>query len=133
MASVEVRPLGDGQTRVIHGRSGNTFETDSSPEWGGGGRSFSATDLVAAGLGACIGSSIATPLERRGIDLSGVRVSVDKTVGTDPKRIEHLAVTIEVPVAEDASLEKLLHKVSGLCPVGRSLACGESIHVVFTG
>lgn len=133
MATVEVSPLGDGQTRVTHGGSGNTFETDSSPEWGGGGRSFSATDLVAAGLGACIGSSIATPLERRGIDLSGVRVSVDKTVGTDPKRIEHLAVTIEVPAAEDPTLEKVLLKVSGLCPVGRSLDCGESVHVVFTG
>ena len=131
MAAVSVTPLGDGRTRVRHLGSDASITTDSSPEWGGGGRSFSATDLVAAALGACIGSSIAGVLERRGVDLSAVRVDVDKTLGTDPKKIDHLDVTIHLPGPTDDQVGALVERAAASCAVGRSLACGETITITF--
>ena len=133
MATIEVTPLGDGRTEVTHPGSGAFFTTDSSLEWGGQGRSFSATDLVAAGLGACIGSSVAVPLERRGIPLDQVLIEVKKTLGEEPRKIEALKVVIHVPVAEDADLERVLLRVAGLCPVSRSLDCDEKIIISFEG
>jgi uncharacterized OsmC-like protein len=131
MASVSVTPLGDGRTRVTHLGSGEGVTTDSSPEWGGGGRSFSATDLVAAGLGACIGSSIAGVLERRDIDLAAVRVEVSKTLGEEPKKIDHLDVVIHLPGPEDPQLGRLVGRAAASCAVGRSISCGETVTVVF--
>ena len=131
MAAIQVTPLGDGQTRVAHGGSGAELTTDSSPEWGGGGRSFSATDLVAAGLGACIGSSITGVLERRDVDLGAVRIDVDKTLGTEPKKIDHLDVVIHLPGPEDPQLGRLVGRAAASCAVGRSISCGETVTVVF--
>jgi len=131
MASVEVTPLGDGRTQVTHLGSGAALTTDSSPEWGGGGRSFSATDLVAAGLGACIGSSIAGVLERRQVDLSAVRVEVSKTLGTEPKKIDHLDVVIHLPGPADDRIGRLVERAAASCAVGRSVSCGETVTVVF--
>ena len=131
MAAIQVTPLGDGQTRVAHGGSGVELTTDASPEWGGGGRSFSATDLVAAGLGACIGSSIAGVLERREVDLHAVRIDVEKTLGTEPKKIDHLDVVIHLPGSEDEQLRRLVERAAAACAVGRSLGCGETVTVAF--
>ncbi len=131
MASVEVTPLGDGRTQVDHLGSGVGFTTDSSPEWGGGGRSFSATDLVAAGLGACIGSSITGVLERREVELSAVRIEVSKTLGTEPKKIDHLDVVIHLPGPADDHLARLVDRAAASCAVGRSLGCDKTVTVTF--
>ena len=88
MATVRVTPLGSGRTEVVHEASGTSLTTASSPEWGGVGGSFSATDLVAAALGSCIGSSIAGPLERRGVDLDAVTIEVTKSLAEEPRRID---------------------------------------------
>ncbi len=133
MATIEVTPLGDGRTEVTHAGSGSFFTTDSAPEWGGQGRSFSATDLVAAGLGACIGSSIAPALERRGVALDQVRIEVKKTLAEEPRKIEALKVIINVPGDEDEDLERILMRLAGLCPVSRSLDVDEKIIINFEG
>ncbi len=129
MAEIVVVPLGDGQTRVTHPPSGTSFDTDSSPEWGGRGRSFSATDLVAAALGACIGSSIASVLERRGVQGESVEIRVSKTLASDPKRIDHLRVTISVAGGADDALRTVILRAASTCAVGRSLDAPYDITV----
>ena len=133
MAEIIVVPLGDSRTRVTHPQSGETIHTDSSPDWGGQGRGFSATDLVAAGLGACIGSSIAPVLERRDVEPPSVEIRIGKALGNEPKRIEHLAVVITIPIDPDATLEKVVLKAASTCAVGRSLGCAYDVAVEFGG
>lgn len=132
MADIKVIPMGGGRTKVSHS-TGASFTTDSSPEWGGGGTSFSSTDLVAAGLGSCIGSSIARPLERRGVKAGTIRIEVKKTLADEPRRIEALHVVVHVPLPPDEDLETVLHRVASQCPVSRSLDVAETVEFRFEG
>jgi uncharacterized OsmC-like protein len=130
MATVRVTPLGGGRTEVVHEASGTSLTTASSPEWGGVGGSFSATDLVAAALGSCIGSSIAGPLERRGVELDAVTIEVTKSLAEEPRRIGRLAVVIHLPAGTDAGLAPVIERAALTCAVGRSLDVTETVEVV---
>lgn len=121
MGTIHNRPLGQGQTEILHGPTGSIITTDVSPEFGGGGSTFSSTDLVAAGLGSCISSSLAPMAERHSVPLSSISIAVEKELGTDPKRISRLATTITVSVPLDESLVKRFQRAAETCTVHRSL------------
>jgi uncharacterized OsmC-like protein len=106
---------------VEHVGSGTVVMTDLPPEYGGTGRSFSATDLLAAALGTCIATSIDRVAERAGIPPEALRVEVDKELSATPKRVARLTVRIvlERP-ADDAARERIL-RAARTCPVHRSL------------
>lgn len=121
MGTIHNRPLGQGITEIEHGPTGSIITTDVSPEFGGGGSTFSSTDLVAAGLGSCISSSLAPMAERHSVPLDCISISVEKELGTNPKRISRLATTITVTAHMDASLVKRFQRAAETCTVHRSL------------
>ncbi len=128
MATVSLQLLPEAQCEITSVKSGATMMTEAG---GGLDRTFSATDLVAAGLGACIGAGVGRILERRDIPLSESFLEVEKTMGTEPSRIEKLEVTIFVPTAYDEKTEKILLRSAHTCPVGRSLNSEIEIAVAF--
>lgn len=120
--SIEIRILGTTRCRAVHLPTGATVETDAAPEFGGGGTSFSSTDLLAVALGTCIGSSIAPILEREGISAEHLVIRVTKKLKSSPKRIEQLDVDIHLPAR---LIDKQLRKLRGAarsCVVHRSLS-----------
>ena len=121
MSTTTSTPLGEGKTRIVDGKTGAVIHTDVSPEFGGGGSTFSSTDLIGAGLGSCISSSLASLAERHGIPLGTISITVDKELGTDPKRIVRLAVTIDVAAPHDNKVAKLFARAAHTCTVHRSL------------
>lgn len=128
MATVSVQLLPEAQTEITSVKSGIALMTEAG---GGLDRSFSATDLVAAGLGSCIGAGVSRILERRDIPLSESFIEVEKEMGTDPSRIARLEVTIFVPTAYDEKTEKIILRSAHACPVGRSLNSEIGIAVAF--
>lgn len=128
MATVSLQLLPEAQCEITSAKSGATFITEAG---GGLDRSFSATDLVAAGLGACIGAGVGRILERREIPLVDCLIEVEKTMGTEPSRISALEVTIFVPAEQDDKLEKVILRAAHACPVGRSLNSEITIAVAF--
>lgn len=114
-------PAGQGRTRIVHEGTGTEITTDVSPEFGGGGTTFSSTDLVAAGLGSCISSSLEVLAGRKGIALSAITITVDKELGTDPKRISRLAVSIKIDAPVDDKVATLFERAAHTCTVHRSL------------
>jgi len=128
VATVSLQLLPEAQCEVTSVKSGATFVTEAG---GGLDRSFSATDLVAAGLGACIGAGVGRIVERRDIHLADCFIEVEKTMGTEPSRISELEVTIFVPVEQDDKLEKIILRAAHACPVGRSLNSEITIAVAF--
>ena len=128
MATVSLQLLPEAQCEITSVKSGATFITEAG---GGLDRSFSATDLVAAGLGACIGAGVGRIVERREIPLADCFIEVDKTMGTEPSCISALEVTIFVPVEQDDKLEKIILRAAHACPVGRSLNSEITIAVAF--
>ena len=121
MSRIEITSLGVGSCRVVETRSGASLTTDLPPEYGGAGASFSATDLLAAALGVCIATNIDTIADRHGIPLDALSITVDKTLSTNLKRLERLAVQIACSVELPSGVLERLKRAANHCIVHRSL------------
>jgi putative redox protein len=110
-----------GACRVEHVGSGTLVATDLPPEYGGDGESFSATDLLAAALGACIATSLDRVAHRAGIPPEALRIEVDKELAVAPKRVARLAVRVVVARPLDEPTRAKLLRAAHTCPGHRSL------------
>ncbi|MCB2224217.1 MAG: OsmC family protein [Actinobacteria bacterium] len=122
MTTVEAISLDASHCRVVHTATGAEIATDGSPELGGGGTSFSATDLLAAALAACTATSVAPILERHGVPAAGLRVAVAKTLAARPSRLSGLDVTIHAGAALDDRLRVMAARAAETCAVKRALS-----------
>jgi uncharacterized OsmC-like protein len=119
---IKVEYLGKTSCRATHGPSGKELETTAPKDNGGDGSTFSPTDLLATSLGTCVLTIMAMAAERRGIDLRGATVHVEKHMTVDgPRRIARLPVRVKVPVPLTADDRKLLEAAAHGCPVHRSI------------
>jgi putative redox protein len=122
MVKLQIRYDGDLRCLATHGPSGQTLHTDAPVDNHGRGESFSPTDLVATGLGACMGTIMGILAGRHALDLRGMEISVTKEMSTDtPRRIARLATTIKVPLPADHAKRPLLESGALTCPVHQSL------------
>ena len=106
---------------LVHGPSGAVIHTAAPVDNQGDGSSFSPTDLVAAGLAACVVTTMAIVAEREEIDLSGVRFTLEKHMVSDPRRIGRIPIRIEMPAGLDEKQRRKLEFTARACPVHRSL------------
>jgi len=107
---------------LVHGPSGTRLRVVPPLDNQGDGSSFSPTDLVAAGLGACMLSLIAIVGERDGLELSGLSFRLEKHMTAEPRRIGRIAVTIFMPKGLAGDARAKLERAALTCPVHRSLA-----------
>lgn len=119
--TVTVELLDTARCRVTHRESGRGLETAVAPEFRGPGGRFSSTDLVAAALGSCIGSSIAPVAARHGLPMDAVRIDVDKQLAVSPRRINALTVHVRLGQAIGDDLQVRLERAAATCPVKASL------------
>lgn len=122
MIEINVAYEGQLRTRAIHGPSKCELITDAPVDNHGKGESFSPTDLVATALATCMATVMGIVGERKGLDLAGMKVRVEKHMSTDaPRRIVALPVTIEMPLPEDHGDRALLEATAMTCPVHQSV------------
>ncbi len=122
--TIETEYRGEMRCEILHPESGAKIGTDVPQALGGRGSLFSPTDLIASGLASCILSTIAIVAERRGIDLRGTRVRVQKEMVSRPvQRIGALRTWIELPKDLEITPSELsrLMRAANNCPVHRSL------------
>ena len=124
---------GNLKVQLVHGPSGAVIHTAAPVDNQGDGSSFSPTDLVAAGLAACIVTTMAIVAEREAIDLTGLRFTLEKHMRSDPRRIDRIPIRIEMPAGLDDKQRRKLEFTARSCPVNRSLQDGieESIEFVY--
>lgn len=107
---------------MTHELSGTKLRTDPPRDNGGDGLSFSPTDLVATGLGACMMSVMVLAARKKNLDLSGMSCAVEKHMSVDlPRRIAGLDVVISMPGHLDGEARKYLEDIGNTCPVIESL------------
>jgi uncharacterized OsmC-like protein len=123
--------LGNKKTRLKHGPSGVELITDVPRDAGGEATSFSPTDMVAAALGACAMSVMGTAAEREGIDLTGMRMRVEKEMTGPPRRISSLAAVLHMPARLSPEERQHLERVVEACPVLRSLHPDTKVDLQF--
>jgi putative redox protein len=108
--------------QAVHGPSGTTLVTDAPVDNHGRGESFSPTDLVATALGTCILTVMGIVAEREKIDLTGMRVTVQKEMSAEPpRRIARLATRIVMPDRLTEQQKTKLEKAAHTCPVHQTL------------
>lgn len=132
MTLIISRPLGEGRTKIIHEPTGSEITAEIASATG---QTFSSTDLVAAGLGSCMSSSIEVLAERHGVPLETITITVQKEISVDPKRISRLATAIEVSVAYNKKVETLFSRAAATCTVHASLHpdIDAPVEIIFTG
>src|SRR6185295_13635659 len=121
---IEVDVVYEGELHCLakHGPSGATVATDAPTDNHGRGESFSPTDLVATALATCMATTMGLVAQRHGIDLAGLRVSVEKEMTAVPsRRIGRLPVAIQLPRDPGPEASRLLEAAALGCPVHVSL------------
>jgi len=122
VVSTQVLYEGDLHCQATHGPSSNQLTTDAPVDNHGRGESFSPTDLVGTALGTCILTVMDIAARKRGLDLTGARATVEKTMATAPvRRIAKLAVEVHLPSSPSAEDRAFLEQVARTCPVEKSL------------
>jgi putative redox protein len=116
----------------MHGPSGNTLLTDAPVDNQGKGEAFSPTDLVATALGTCIATIMGIVAEREKIDLSGMRITVQKEMSADPpRRIARLSARVMFPSPLDKPHRAKLERAAQSCPVHQTLHGNVEMPVEF--
>lgn len=132
MPTIEISYEGQLRTQATHVQSSTQLITDAPTDNQGKGESFSPTDLIATGLGACMLTIMGIVADRHGWDLSSAKVSVNKVMAADPvRRIARLEVEIRIPGTFDDKARAALEKAALNCPVHATLGATVEMPVTF--
>lgn len=104
-----------------HEPSSRNLETDAPKDNQGLGESFSPTDLVATALGTCALTTMAIYAEQNGLNLNGSKMSVEKIMTSNPRKIASLKTVIHLPKDLEPSVKQKLEEIAHSCPVKKSL------------
>jgi putative redox protein len=124
---------GNLRTVCTHVRSGTVIETDAPPDNQGLGERFSPTDLVATALGSCMLTIMGIKARDMQVDLSGVKIEVEKIMKSDPRRIGGINLTFHIPetLELNAKQKTILENAARTCPVMYSIHPDIAVNVVF--
>ncbi len=114
---------GDLRTTATHVRSGTEINTDAPVDNNGKGERFSPTDLVASALGSCMLTIMGIKARDKGWNIDGTKVSVEKIMGTEPRRITGVNIIFDFPAGHGLSDKdrKILENAAYTCPVAESI------------
>jgi putative redox protein len=112
---------GDLHTSCRHGPSGAELATDAPVDNQGRGESFSPTDLLVTALGSCMMTIMGIAARDRGWPMEGARVSLEKHMQEEPRRVARIVVRFDMPAALPAEARGVLEEAARACPVCRSL------------
>ena len=122
MVKIKIKYEGELRCQLVHELSGKAFKTDAPVDNNGKGESFSPTDLCASALGSCIATIIGMQMEALGLDLTGMRIEVQKEMSADlPRRITKLTTEIWLPIALNDDQMWQVEIAAKNCPVHHSL------------
>lgn len=114
--------LGDLRTEAEHVRSGNKLTTDAPIDNKGKGEFFSPTDLLATSLASCMVTIMGQSAQAHGFNIDGTKISVQKIMGTNPRRVVEIVVDLHFPHSNYTAKEKKFIELAAKeCPVAQSL------------
>ncbi len=121
MHHIEIEYKGNLRTEAVHLKSGETIITDAPVDNQGKGKAFSPTDLTAAALGSCMLTIMGITAKSRNLNFTGTHATIEKRMGTNPRRISEIIVHLHFPNNHTEAEQKLFRKSAHSCPVHHSL------------
>jgi len=122
MATARVSYLGNLRTSCEHIASGTKILTDAPVDNQGKGEAFSPTDLVATSLASCMMTIMGIYCQNHGISFEYCEATVEKHMGSGPRRIEKIVVTMDLTGNnwDELTLKKVI-MAGRACPVAITL------------
>jgi putative redox protein len=121
MVQVQTKYVGDLHCEAEHMPSASKLVTDAPKDNRGRGEAFSPTDLIATSLGTCIATILGIQAQDLDLDLEGIRVTVEKHMASNPRRISRLETNVWMPAALDDDTRQRLERAARGCPVHHSI------------
>ncbi len=121
MVRISTRYTGEKRCELTHEPSKSVIRTDAPKDNNGKGELFSPTDLLAAATASCMLTIIGIHAEKDGLNVDGITASVDKEMGTNPRRVVKLHLSIHLPENLTAEQREKLETLALSCPVKKSL------------
>ncbi len=113
---------GNLRTRMTHIYSGTEVLTDAPLDNNGLAQAFSPTDLAATSLGSCMMTIMGIKARDLNLDLTGTEAEITKIMGTEPRRITEIQVTLKFAKKNFSEKEKtIFENAARNCPVAKSL------------
>lgn len=124
---------GELRTEAVHLHSQSAIETDAPLDNQGKAERFSPTDLVATALGSCMMTIMGIKARDMQLDLTGVKVDIQKHMQSDPRRIGGVDVSFHFPdhIQLDEKQKTILKNAALTCPVAKSIHPDIEQHVAF--
>ncbi len=122
MTTATIKYLGNLRTESLHHESNSTIFSDAPKDNNGNGENFSPTDLTAVSLASCMLTVMGISAAKKGYNFTEASATVQKTMGTAPRRIVRLE--IQVRVKDEAYTDEQKHSLKQIakkCPVALSL------------
>ena len=116
-----VEYLGDLRTTAIHQASKKNILSDAPVDNQGKGEAFSPTDLVATALGSCLLTIMGIKARDMEVEIKGTTAKISKVMGSTPRRISEINITVTMSNSFDQKTQKILEKAALSCPVANSL------------
>ena len=132
MTTLTTQYKGTLRTENLHTRSGSLVITDAPVDNQGKGEAFSPTDLVCTALSSCMLTTMGILADREQIDLKGMQTEVLKIMGSAPRKIAEIQVTLSHPGLQATDVQKQkLRNAALTCPVALSLHESVKQTVIF--
>jgi putative redox protein len=130
MVRIEATYDGDLRCTATHVLSGKTLITDAPVDNKGKGKSLSPTDLLATSMLTCVMTIVAIRADSKGIDVSGMNGSIEKSMAANPRRIAKLEVIVNLP--SDLSMDDRSWLITEGCNCPVCVSVSESMEVDVT-
>jgi len=128
----KVRYVGELRTICEHIASSSLLETDAPVDNHGKGEKFSPTDLVSTSLASCMLTVMGLAGQNHGFSIDGAEALVEKTMGTEPRRISKIRIVIDFPENDYSEKQKqIIRYAAKICPVGQSLHPDLEQEIIF--
>lgn len=123
MTKISTAYTGNLRTEAIHDQSGSKLVTDAPLDNHGKGEFFSPTDLLATALGSCMLTIMGISAQEYGYNLEGTTVETEKIMGTNPRRVVEIKITINFPEGNNYTdrQKRVIESAAKTCPVANSL------------
>jgi putative redox protein len=114
---------GELRTEAVHLHSQSAIETDAPLDNQGKAERFSPTDLLATSLGSCMMTIMGIKARDMQLDLTGVKIDIQKHMKADPRRVGGVDVSFYFPdhIQLDEKQKTILKNAALTCPVAKSL------------
>ena len=121
------------RTEAKHLQSSTVIETDAPTDNQGKGERFSPSDLLATSLGSCMLTIMGIKARNMNVDLSETKLSVQKFMLSDPRRVGKVRIEFEFPssLQLDDKQKQILENAARTCPVAKSIHPDIEMETVF--